>query len=55
MCKKTPGADEMKFERCHTFAKLLESAIFERIMAFFFTSELSKMQQGTFIKQKTNK
>jgi hypothetical protein len=55
MCKKTTRSGTLKFELCHTFARLVKSAIFAPVSPFFFPSELSKMQIQTFIKQKTNK
>jgi hypothetical protein len=55
MCKKSPQAAEIEFELRHTSLKLLKSAFFVRIFAFFFSPGLSKMQERTFIKQKTNK
>lgn len=56
MCKNYPiNGGGLKFEPRHTFVTSLESAIFTAIHPFFFPFGLSKMQPGTFHKQKTNK
>ncbi len=55
MCKNLPSAGVAEFEASHTFASLVKSAIFVTIHPFFFPSDLSKMQESTFIKQKLYK
>lgn len=55
MCKNLPSAGVAEFEASHTFASLVKSAIFVAIHPFFFPSDLSKMQEITFIKQKLYK
>ncbi|PLN02739.1 hypothetical protein CWN07_13525, partial [Klebsiella quasipneumoniae] len=55
MCKNLPSAGVAEFEASHTFASLVKSAIFVAIHPFFFPSDLSKMQESTFIKQKLYK
>jgi hypothetical protein len=42
MCKKSPQAAEIEFELRHTFLKLLKSAFFVRIFAFFFLVRVIK-------------
>ncbi|OMP93685.1 hypothetical protein BZP36_14185 [Raoultella terrigena] len=45
----------INFELHHTLLKLLKSAVFAAVIAFFFPPDLSKMHMRTFNKQKTNK
>ncbi|MGL5701254.1 MAG: hypothetical protein ACRCYL_18925 [Kluyvera sp.] len=45
----------LRVDAAHTFIKLLENAIFERILAFFFVAELSKMHHETLLIHKLNK
>lgn len=48
MCKNSATfALEQRVDVAHTFIKLFKSAIFERNMAFFFPSDLSKMHFET--------
>jgi hypothetical protein len=48
MCKNSATfTQSQRVDAAHTFAKLFESAIFERILAFFFIIELSKMHSET--------
>jgi hypothetical protein len=53
--QKFPACRRAEFEASHTFASLVKSAIFVAIHPFFFPSDLSKMQESTFIKQKIYK
>ncbi|KSZ18839.1 hypothetical protein APU20_00635 [Klebsiella variicola] len=55
MCKNVPAGGAAEFEASHTFASLVKSAIFAAIHPFIFPSDLSKMQESTFIKQKIYK
>ncbi|KKY82043.1 hypothetical protein OA43_17560 [Klebsiella variicola] len=55
MCKNVPAGGAAEFEASHTFASLVKSAIFVAIHPFFFPSDLSKMQERTFVKQKLYK
>lgn len=56
MCKNSAAHRFcLRVDIAHIFVKLFKSAIFERILAFFFRTDLSKMHSETLLTHKINK